>query len=342
MITGKNFYLHSSSSILEVINNINDSQYQICFIVDNNNHLIGSITDGDIRRGLINGFTTESKAEEVMQKSPISIGDNKGEIEARKLMESNEIKQLPVVNIDNCLVGLFLWDDVTKIPQRENTILIMAGGFGKRMMPLTENLPKPMLSVGGKPILERIIINARDQGFRQFSISLFYLGEMIEEYFGDGSKLDVSIEYIKETEPLGTAGSLSLLKPKSKAPFIVTNGDLLTEVNYANLLDFHSSNRSDATMAIKKYELQNPYGVVNTNGFEISSFEEKPIQISYVNAGIYVINPETLKFINKKKFCDMPNFFMKLKNQNLLINAYPIHETWSDLGSPDDISDANR
>jgi len=342
IITGENFCLKATNTVLEVIQIINENQFQICLIVDENKCLVGSITDGDIRRGLISGCTTDSQASEVMQQSPISILVDQDEADARRIMEEKDIKQLPVVNQDNCLVGLYLWDEIVKIQERENTILIMAGGFGKRMMPLTENLPKPMLQVNGKPILEHIILNAKAQGFNSFIISVHYLAESITQYFGDGSKFNASIEYIAEDEPLGTAGCLSLLNPLPNLPFLVTNGDIITDVNYAHLLDFHLANSSDATMAIKKYELQNPYGVVNTDGLNISSFEEKPIQISYVNAGIYVINPSALKYLELNTFYNMPDFFMKLKENKNKIVAYPIHETWADVGSPKDFSDANQ
>ena len=228
MITGKHFYMHSNSTVIEVIHNINNSSLQVCFITNNNNHLIGSITDGDIRRGLIQGFTIDSTALEIMQKSPIYILESKTKDEAREVMQENNIKQLPVVNESHVLLGIHLLDEMVGVDKYENTILIMAGGFGKRMMPLTENLPKPMLQVDGKPMLEHIILNAKEQGFSNFIISLHYLGSMIVDHFGDGSKFQVSIKYIEEEEPLGTAGALSLLKPAPKLPFIVINGDILT------------------------------------------------------------------------------------------------------------------
>lgn len=342
MIEGNHFYLKATNSIIEVINNIEDSQYQICFIVDNDTCLIGSVTDGDIRRGLIDGHQVDSHVSNIMNTEPISILDSQTENEAQIMMASNQIKQLAVVNKDNRLIGIHLMDQILNLAPKENFILIMAGGFGKRMMPLTEHLPKPMLVVGDKPILEHIIANAKAQGFSKFVISLYYLSELIIDYFGDGSNLGVSISYIHESQPLGTAGALSLIEPTPKLPFLVTNGDIITDINYANLLHFHESNQSQATMAIKKYELQNPYGVVNTKGLEIVSFEEKPIQISYVNAGIYAINPSALRYLQTNEPCDMPDFFQKLKNENHLISAYPIHETWADVGRPIDLSEVNE
>ncbi|MDA9344666.1 nucleotidyltransferase family protein [Gammaproteobacteria bacterium] len=342
MITGKNFYLKATNSVLDVINNIEESEYQICFILDGNDLLIGSITDGDIRRGLIEGYSIDSHASHIMNSNPISILNSQSESEAKKIMTANQIKHLPVVNKDNKLVGIHLKDQILNLAPKENSILIMAGGFGKRMMPLTENLPKPMLQVSGKPILEHIILNAKTQGFKNFIISIHYLGDLIIDHFGDGSNFDISIKYIHEKEPLGTAGALSILDPQPNLPFIVTNGDVMTDVNYSNLLHFHESNNSEATMAIKKYELQNPYGVVNTKGLEIISFEEKPIQISYVNAGIYAINPSTLKYLKSNERCDMPDFFERIKRKKHLISAYPIHETWADVGRPIDLSQANK
>jgi dTDP-glucose pyrophosphorylase len=327
---------------MDVINNIEDSLYQICFIVDNKGTLIGSITDGDIRRGLIEGHSIDSNASSVMNSNPISILNSESEIEAQTIMTTNQIKQLAVVDSDNKLIGVHLIEQILNLAPKENPILIMAGGFGKRMMPLTESVPKPMLKVAGKSILEHIILNAKSQGFKKFIISLHYLGKLIIDHFGDGSVLDISIEYIHEREPLGTAGALSLLDPLPKLPFIVTNGDILTDINYANLLHFHESNNAEATMTIKKYELQNPYGVVNTQGLEIISFEEKPIQISYVNAGIYAINPSNLKYLKSNQPCDMPDFFERIKNDERLIAAYPIHETWADVGKPTDLSKVNK
>ena len=342
MIKGNHFFLKANDSVLNVINNINNSQYQICFIVDDQGSLIGSIADGDIRRGLIEGHSIDSLASQIMNPNPISILATQSERQAQTIMSANQIKQLPVINEDHQLVGLHLLDQILNLAHKENSILIMAGGFGKRMMPLTENLPKPMLKVAGKPILEHIILNAKAQGFRKFIISLHYLGNLIIDHFGDGSNLDISIQYIHESEPLGTAGAMALIDPLPHLPFIVTNGDIITDVNYANLLHFHESNKSQATMAIKKYELQNPYGVVNIKGLEITSFEEKPIQISYVNAGIYALNPSSLKYLKVNEPCDMPDLFELLKNNNYFITAYPIHETWADVGRPIDLSEVNE
>ena len=342
MIKGNHFFLKANDSVLNVINNINNSHYQICFIVDDQGSLIGSIADGDIRRGLIEGHSIDSLASQIMNPNPISILATQSERQAQAVMSANQIKQLPVVNEDHQLIGLHLMDQILNLAHKENSILIMAGGFGKRMMPLTENLPKPMLKVAGKPILEHIILNAKAQGFRKFIISLHYLGNLIIDHFGDGSNLDISIQYIHEIEPLGTAGAMALIDPLPNLPFIVTNGDIITDVNYANLLHFHESNKSQATMAIKKYELQNPYGVVNIKGLEITSFEEKPIQISYVNAGIYALNPSSLKYLKVDEPCDMPDLFELLKNNNHFIAAYPIHETWADVGRPIDLSEVNE
>ena len=259
MIKGKHFFLKANDSVLNVINNINNSHYQICFIVDDQGSLIGSIADGDIRRGLIEGHSIDSLASQIMNPNPISILATQNERQAQTIMSANQIKQLPVVNEDHQLVGLHLMDQILNLALKENSILIMAGGFGKRMMPLTENLPKPMLKVAGKPILEHIILNAKAQGFRKFIISLHYLGNLIIDHFGDGSNLDISIQYIHESEPLGTAGAMALIDPLPNLPFIVTNGDIITDVNYANLLHFHESNKSgisQGSLTFKYFKLE--------------------------------------------------------------------------------------
>jgi dTDP-glucose pyrophosphorylase len=341
MIKGTYFALEDGCSIHDVIKNMNASQLQVCFIMNPDGSLTGSITDGDIRRGLINGFSLEDNATGIMQSQPISVSIESSAFAAQQLMQKNNIKQLPIINKDLKLVGVYLLDQLNQGIKVDNTIVIMAGGFGKRMMPLTESLPKPMIKIDGKPILEHILLNARKQGFRNFIISVHYLSEIIIDYFGNGSHLDISIEYIKEDEPLGTAGSMSLIESIPELPLIVTNGDLVTDIDYKKLIDFHQNNSSDATMAIKRHEIQNPYGVVVTDGLNITDFEEKPIHLSNINAGVYVLNSKLINKLNKNEYCDMPNFFMTLKADQYKVTAFPIHEIWADLGKPVDIANAS-
>ena len=249
--------------------------------------------------------------------------------------------QIPIIDEQGMLVGLHLWDEIETFLQRPNTMFIMAGGRGTRLLPHTVETPKPMLEVAGKPILEHIIDRAHKQGITRFIICLNYLGNVIADYFQDGKKLGVSITYTREERPLGTAGALSLAVDEFKEPILVTNGDVLTNINYTSIIDFHITNQAKATMAIKEYEWQNPYGVVTTQGENIVGYKEKPIDKSFVNAGVYVINPECLSELEYGAYCDMPTFFSILRGKGNRTIAFPIHEPWLDIGRPIDLQAAN-
>jgi len=255
-----------------------------------------------------------------------------------QLMAINKIQQIPIIDDRQQIVGLHTWDEITVQQNRDNIFVIMAGGRGTRLLPQTENCPKPLLKVQGKPILEHIIERAKIEGFRNFVISLQYLGEMIEEYFGSGEKFGVRIEYLKELFPMGTAGALSLLNPIPEIPFIVTNGDVISDIQYGDFLDFHINNDADATMAVKLYEWQNPFGVIQTDGFRIVGYEEKPITQTKINAGVYILEPHAIGLLESTKFCDMPTLFERMRENSAKLAAYPIHENWVDIGQPDDLS----
>nr|WP_269750418.1 sugar phosphate nucleotidyltransferase [Leptospira chreensis] len=219
----------------------------------------------------------------------------------------------------------------------------MAGGKGIRLRPHTENCPKPLLPVNGKPMLEHIIIKAKKEGFYKFRIAIQYLGHMIEEYFEDGSKFGVEIEYLKEELPLGTAGALSLLPTKDRySSIVVTNGDVLTDISYSDLLGFHKLQHSDATMAVRLHEWQHPFGVVQMDGLKLVGFEEKPFYRSYVNAGIYVVNHEYLQNISKVDVTDMPTFFFQMLETGKKVIVFPMHEKWLDVGRPEDFEKASK
>jgi len=253
-----------------------------------------------------------------------------------QLMAANKIQQIPVVNKNKHVVGLHLWDKMTLPNRRPNLIIIMAGGVGMRLRPHTEKCPKPMLHIDGKPMLEHIIIQAKKEGFYKFCIAIHYLGKKIEDYFGWGKSLGVEIKYLREKNPLGTAGALSLLNPTPKLPFVVTNGDVVTEIRFGKLIDFHSSHNATATMAVRVHKLQHPFGVVKTKGVNIIGFEEKPVFESRINAGIYALSPHALRSLEKGKTCDMPTLFEQIKKQGKKTIAYPIHENWIDVGNLSD------
>jgi NDP-sugar pyrophosphorylase family protein len=264
--------------------------------------------------------------DEIMHKNAtvVRVGSNRAEV--LDLMTKNRVLQIPIVDERGMLVGLHLWDEIETVLPRRNAMVVMAGGRGTRLLPHTVETPKPMLEVAGKPILEHIINRARKQGITRFIISLNYLGNVIEDYFQNGQKFGVSITYTHEEKPLGTAGALSLAVDKFKEPILVTNGDVLTDISYTSILDFHITNQAKATMAIREYEWQNPYGVVTIDGETIVGYREKPISKSFINAGVYVIDPECLSELKYGTYCDMPTLFSILREKKDRVIAFPIHE----------------
>jgi dTDP-glucose pyrophosphorylase len=330
-----------STSLEEVISNLNETCLQIALVVSPEGILLGTITDGDIRRGLLRGLGINSSIEEIVFRDPIVVPPEMGRAMVLQLMQANQVCQLPIVDEKRRVVGLHLLDELMVPPLRPNLMVIMAGGQGSRMLPYTKNCPKPLLKVEGKPILEHIIERARGDGFRHFVLATHYLGEMIEDYFGDGSRWQVKISYLQEESPLGTAGAISLLDPRPEAPLIVSNGDVLTDIHYGELLDFHCLHNASATMAVRLHELQHPFGVVRTNGVDIVGFEEKPVIRSHINAGVYALEPEALNALSVDEFCDMPTLFSRLQDGGTKTIVYPMHEPWIDVGRAKDLELAN-
>ena len=330
-----------NSSIGDAIKKLNQTGKRIVLVISEKDLLEGTISDGDIRRGLLKGISIEDSIKLILHNKPLVVPANMKRDMVLQLMTANKIQQIPIVDSMNKILGIHLWDELSSPPARSNTMVIMAGGFGTRLRPETNNLPKSLLHVNGKPILEHIIEKAKLDGFSHFVLAVYYLKEMIEEYFKDGSSLGVDIQYLKEAKPLGTAGALSIFDIPPEEDLIVTNGDVITDINYAELLDYHKFNNSIATMAIRRHELQNPFGVVETNGIEITGYEEKPIAISNINAGVYALSPIVLNFLTKKEYCNMPELFEKLRAKSLTTLAYPIHEQWIDIGRSVDLTKAN-
>jgi dTDP-glucose pyrophosphorylase len=334
--------LQIDSNIEKAINVLNETVMKIVLITDAKGVLLGTVSDGDIRRGLLKGLNISSPIESVIHRDPLVVPPTLSRDLVLQLMAANKIQQIPIVDKNLQVIGLHLWDEITSTPVRSNTMVIMAGGKGTRLHPQTENCPKPMLPVAGKPILEHIIDRAKAEGFSNFVIAIYHLGHMIEEHFANGERFGVKIEYLREESPLGTAGALSLLNPIPNSAFVVTNGDVLTDIRYGELIDFHQQHLANATMAVRVHEWQNPFGVVQTRGIEITAYEEKPTSRSYINAGVYVIEPSALGLLTKSTPCDMPYLFELLREKENLIVAYPIHEPWLDVGRPADLTAAGN
>jgi dTDP-glucose pyrophosphorylase len=323
------------------IQKLNEAAVKIVLVCDARGKLLGTISDGDIRRGLLRGLTLTSPVAEVVRHNPLVVPPGLGREMVFQLMSANKVQQIPVVDADGRPVGLHLWDELTTPSIRPNLMVIMAGGMGTRLRPYTESCPKPMLPIAGKPMLEHIIERAMQEGFRHFVLAIHYLGHMIEEHFGDGSRFGVRIDYLKEDAPLGTAGALSLLDPRPEQPFVVTNGDVMTDIRYGELLDFHVRQTATATMAVRLHEWQHPFGVVQMDGVDIVGFEEKPIARTHINAGIYALSPSALDCLEAHGRCDMPGLFERIQGCQQRTIAYPMHEPWFDVGRPDDLARAN-
>jgi len=335
--------LSVDATLGEAIQVLGREALRIVLVVDPKNKLLGTITDGDIRRALLRQGNMDTVVFEIMNKSPLvaSIHDEREHVLA--LMRSKDLLHIPLVNSKKVLLGLETLQRLTEAPLYDNPVFLMAGGFGKRLRPLTLDTPKPLLKVGSKPILETILEQFVDAGFHNFFISTHYKAEMLREYFGSGRKWNVSIHYIYEEEPRGTAGALGLLPDDlSGLPTIVMNGDLLTKVNFEHLLQFHKESGGVATMCVRKYDFQVPYGVVKVNGHCVASIEEKPVQKFFVNAGIYVLDRALVQSVDGRSYLDMPNLLEQCIKQGKDVTMFPVHEYWLDIGSLPDYQKANN
>ena len=330
-----------SATIHQAIERMNETAAQIVLVASSAGILQGTVTDGDIRRGLLAGMSLTSPLAGILHRDALVVPPQMSREDAIQLMRANRIHQLPVVDSQRRVVGLHLLDELIEPDQKSNWMVIMAGGRGTRLLPHTESCPKPLLSVAGKPILEHILTRANQEGFHHFLVAVHYLGGMIKDHFGDGTRWGVRIEYVEERDPLGTAGALSLIQPRPSESLVVTNGDILTDIRYRELLEFHQRHGATATMAARLHEWQQPYGVVETRGMEIVGFVEKPIVKSRVNAGIYVLEPSALESLVPGEFCDMPMLFQRLQKSGARTIVYPMHEPWVDIGRPEDFSATN-
>ena len=338
----ENIKLKPTATIKEALEIIDAGSMQIALVVDSEDKLIGTLTDGDIRRGLLKGLDLNSSIETIIFINPTiaKISDTKEEI--LKIALAKKLHQIPIVDEHGKLVGIKEIDELIKPKNKTNKVVLMVGGLGTRLRPLTDNIPKPMLKVGNKPILQTIVEKFAEYGYINIVMCLNYKSHVIEEFFKDGSEFGVNIEYVLEKERMGTAGALGLLKEKPTEPFFVMNGDLLTNVNFEHLENYHTATNSKATMCVREYDFQVPYGVVNIQNSKILSIEEKPTHKFFVSAGIYMLSPEVLKVIPPNEFYDMPTLFEKLIIQSENIVSFPLREYWLDIGRIEEFERANE
>jgi dTDP-glucose pyrophosphorylase len=328
-----------AATISEAIQTIDENSLQIALVVDGS-RLCGTLTDGDVRRAMLRGLTLNDPVSRAMNPNPKTayLGDSRELLVAR--MRQLRVRQMPIIDSEGTLCGLEVVDEMLSPPALMNRVVLMAGGYGKRLSPLTDDCPKPMLSIGGCPMLETVLLNFIEYGFRNFSISVNYKAETIVDYFGNGSRWNVNIDYLRESKPLGTAGALCLLEERPKEPIILMNGDILTKVNFNHLLEFHATQNSRATMCVRDYEFQVPYGVVKVDGYQILEIQEKPMQKFFVNAGIYVLDPDILDLIPREEPIDMTDLFDKVMEAKWPHAVFPIREYWVDVGRHSDLNRA--
>lgn len=338
----KSTLIAPDTTLRGALETINEVGCQMALVVDDRQRLLGTLSDGDARRALLRGLTLTAPVSEAMHRTPtvVNAGDDR---ETRLgLMKRLGLHQLPVIDADGHVVGLEVVDDFLNAPEREEWVVIMAGGLGSRLKELTRQTPKPMLNVGSRPILETIIRSFAEHGFRQFYLAVNYKAEQIESHFGDGSRFGIQVQYLREERRMGTAGALSLLPATPQRPFIVTNADLLTKEDYGAMVDRHTAAGADATMGVRKYEMQVPFGVVREERGLITGIEEKPVHRFVVSAGMYVLSPRMLELVPRDTFFDMPSLFDTAIARGLQTRCHHVDGYWLDIGRPADFEQANN
>jgi dTDP-glucose pyrophosphorylase/predicted transcriptional regulator len=338
----KKILITPDTPIAEAIEIIDQAGLQIALVINENGQLLGTVTDGDIRRAILKHLSLDEPVSKIMNSNPRFIHRNQPREEAVLLIKNSKVRQIPVLDEDCRVLGLEIAEELLNPSPRDNWVILMAGGIGSRLKPLTTSCPKPLLKVGKKPVLETILENFIEQGFRHFYISVNYKAEMIIEHFGDGSRWAVDIRYLHENQRLGTAGAAGLLPAKPIEPLLLMNGDILTKINFGQLLDFHQKNLAEVTICIREHYSQIPYGVVTIHKNRLQQIEEKPMQHFFINAGLYVLNPEVLNYIPAGSYFDIPDLLQTLLHKGKEITVFPIREYWIDIGRFDDLERANN
>jgi dTDP-glucose pyrophosphorylase len=326
---------------------IDRSGLGIALVLDETKHLIGTVTDGDIRRAILAGMDLNLSVDALLkQRHPvfaagaITAAAGTSDTELLHLMTEKGVRQVPLVDEAGRVVDIALLNELVKEYELPLRAVVMAGGYGTRLRPLTDELPKPMLRVGDRPLLELIVEQLRHAGIRQVNLATHYKGDVISEYFKNGENFGVDIRYVKEDQPLGTAGALSLIEQMDE-PLLVMNGDILTRVDFRALLNFHREHSAELTIGVRHYEFRVPYGVIETNGVEVTGISEKPLVRQFINAGIYLLNPSVLRLIPNGQAYDIPDLIARLLEEKRTVVCFPIREYWLDIGKSDHYDQAN-
>lgn len=338
----KDIQIYKKCTMRDALKKMDEVAKGILLVVDENEKLLGSLTDGDIRRALLNGLLIDDKVEKFFHLNPITANINMTKEEIKELFIKKAIKQLPLLNEAGVVVDLLSINDLLIEEGKENYVIIMAGGLGTRLKDLTKEVPKPMLTVGQTPILQHIIKNFKRYGYNKIILSVNYKAEVIENYFQDGYAHGVKIKYIKEKKRLGTGGGIKLANDYINKPFFVINGDIFTNLNFENMMNYHLENGFDFTLGTKKHSFQIPYGVIDTRGKEVSAILEKPQTEYLINGGVYCANPNVVKFIPEDEYFDMTDLINKCIENNLKVGFYEIQEYWMDIGQMSDYVKINE
>lgn len=337
----RSYVIGPEASILEAMRAIDANAREFVLIADDQLAVLGLITDGDIRRGLLAGLGMDAPAAKVMTRDFIAVTPDHGRASVLDLMKARSVRQVPVLDARRRLVGLHFLEELIGTAEKPNAALIMAGGKGQRLRPYTDARPKPMMEVAGRPILERIVLHLVGFGIKRVFISVNYLAETIRAHFGDGSRFGCAIDYLQENEPLGSGGALSLLPPGLEHPLLVMNGDLVSQFDVTRLLEHHRREGAEATIAARHHDVEIPFGVLDVEGSRLTRLVEKPSVHHLINAGIYVIEPRLLGEVPRDRFYPMTDLFEGLLRQGRTVSVYRIEEDWIDIARREDLSRAN-
>ena len=340
--------LSISSTLYDAIKSIEATDKRLAVVLSSDKSVIGTLTDGDIRRYILSNNSLEDKVSNAMNSNPVIAKVNSSDSELRKILVKNNIRSVPLVNHKNKYIRILhenelLDDDTKSFKENFSTAVIMAGGEGRRLRPLTKDMPKPMVDINGIPLLERQIRKLSKMGINNIYISINYLGNVIQEYFNDGKKFGTNITYLKEIKKLGTAGALALLPDfDQEQTILVMNGDILTTSDFINLFHFHKDQGSSITMSAIDYHIDIPFGVIKQNSSKVESIEEKPSQHFFCNAGIYALTSKILKKIPSNNFFNMTDLIDKCLQEEDVVSVFPVYEYWSDIGTVEDLNKARK
>lgn len=329
------------ADLRETLRVIDSTGAGISLVVDDEGRLLGTASDGDVRRALIDGADLSARAGSVLNPNPRVVRKGQSRASMLDMLREYGLHQLPIVDEEGRAAGLVTVDELLRVPERPNHVVIMCGGLGQRLAELTHETPKPMLKVGPRPILETIILNYSAQGFRNFWLAVNYKAEQIEAHFRDGSHLGIEIRYLREDKRLGTGGALSLMPRVPDTPIIVANGDVLSKEDYGAAMDGHQGSDAQATVLVRDYEIQVPFGVVVPGIEGVARLEEKPRQRFLINAGVYVLSPQALALVPRDEFFDLPTLLQRMVDAGMKVRTHRAEAYWVDIGRLPDFERAN-